>query len=53
MTDDQLQQAFALFGSVLSAPAVMDGQAKAGRPIRVSKAKPKEDRPRGSRRKSL
>jgi cold-inducible RNA-binding protein len=78
VTDDELQQAFASFGNVLSARVVMDkmsgrskgfgfveieqdsgadeavskmdGQTIAGRPVRVSEAKPQEDRPRGPRR---
>ena len=78
VTDDELNQAFASFGSVTSARVVMDrmtgrskgfgfveieddgaadeainkmnGQTIAGRPVRVSEAKPQEDRPRGPRR---
>ncbi len=74
VTDDELQQAFASFGNVLSARVVMDkmsgrskgfgfveieqddaadeavskmdGQTIAGRAVRVSEAKPQEDRPR-------
>lgn len=74
VTDDELQQAFASFGNVLSARVVMDkmsgrskgfgfveieedaaaddavskmdGQTIAGRQVRVSEAKPQEDRPR-------
>ncbi len=76
VTDDELQQAFASFGNVLSARVVMDkmsgrskgfgfveieqddaadqavakmdGQTIGGRAIRVSEAKPQEDRPRRS-----
>ncbi len=76
VTDDELQQAFASFGNVLSARVVMDkmsgrskgfgfveieqdssaddaiskmdGQTIAGRAVRVSEAKPQEDRPRRS-----
>lgn len=74
VTDDELQQAFASFGSIASARVVMDrmsgrskgfgfvemeddssadeaiskmdGQTIGGRPVRVSEAKPQEDRPR-------
>lgn len=74
VTDDELQQAFASFGTILSARVVMDkmsgrskgfgfveieqdsaadeavskmdGQTIGGRAIRVSEAKPQEDRPR-------
>ncbi len=74
VTDDELQQAFASFGNVLSARIVMDkmsgrskgfgfveieqdsaadeavskmdGQTIAGRAVRVSEAKPQEERPR-------
>lgn len=76
VTDDELQQAFASFGTIISARVVMDkmsgrskgfgfveieddagadtavdkmnGQTIAGRAIRVSEAKPQEDRPRRS-----
>ncbi len=75
VTDDELQQAFASFGTISSARVVMDrmtgrskgfgfveleddgaaddaiskmdGQTIGGRPVRVSEAKPQEDRPRG------
>ena len=78
VTDDELQQAFASFGNIMSARVVMDrmtgrskgfgfveleddgladeavnkmnGQTIGGRPVRVSEAKPQEDRPRGPRR---
>ena len=74
VTDEELQQAFASFGTVASARIVMDrmsgrskgfgfvefeddgaandaiskmdGQTIGGRPVRVSEAKPQEDRPR-------
>ena len=74
VTDEELQQAFASFGTIASARVVMDrmsgrskgfgfveleddqmaddainkmnGQTIGGRPIRVSEAKPQEDRPR-------
>ncbi len=74
VTDEELQQAFASFGTVSSARVVMDrmsgrskgfgfvefeddgaaddavskmdGQTIGGRPVRVSEAKPQEDRPR-------
>ena len=74
VTDEELQQAFASFGTVSSARIVMDrmsgrskgfgfvefeddgaaddaigkmdGQTIGGRPVRVSEAKPQEDRPR-------
>ena len=73
VTDEELQQAFASFGTIASARVVMDrmsgrskgfgfveleddqmaddainkmnGQTIGGRPIRVSEAKPQEDRP--------
>lgn len=76
VTDDELQQAFASFGNIISARVVMDkmsgrskgfgfveieddagadtavekmnGQTIAGRAVRVSEAKPQEDRPRRS-----
>ena len=76
VTDDELQQAFASFGNIISARVVMDkmsgrskgfgfieieddagadnaiakmdGQTVGGRAIRVSEAKPQEDRPRRS-----
>ena len=76
VTDDELQQAFASFGTIISARVIMDkmsgrskgfgfveieddagadtavdkmnGQTIAGRAIRVSEAKPQEDRPRRS-----
>lgn len=76
VTDDELQQAFASFGTIISARVVMDkmsgrskgfgfveieddagadtavekmnGQTIAGRAVRVSEAKPQEDRPRRS-----
>lgn len=74
VNDEELQQAFASFGNVISARIVidkmsgrskgfgfveieddagadaaiskMDGQEIGGRPVRVSEAKPQEDRPR-------